>query len=403
VTGLVVFTFGSAMCGLAASELWLVGFRMVQAVGGSMMTPVALAIVTNVFTAPSERARAIGWWAAVSGIGIAAGPLIGGFLVDSLGWKSIFWINVPTGIVAAILAFSVVPESKAAAPRAFDPVGQILVITFLVSVVFGIIEGPNRGWASPLIAGCFVIAASTLTALVSYERRHRQPLVQVGLFTTASFAGSFVMAMVGFLSFAGLLFANTLYLQNVLDLAASTAGLVTLPLALATIIAAPLSGRLMARSGARRPLVFAGVALAAGPLILLLFTEATPLVWLAVPYLIFGAGYGMLNAPINNTAISDLPDDQAGVASAMISTAKQVGSVLGIAIVGTILVSGTGGNLAAGLVTASTLAWWLLAACGGAIAVIAARAAGTPLPVARATAIPNGSDIQGSRRPIPQA
>jgi hypothetical protein len=109
--------------------------------------------------------------------------------------------------------------------------------------------------------------------------------------------------------------------------------------------------------------------MAAGPLILLLFTEATPLVWLAVPYLIFGAGYGMLNAPINNTAISDLPDDQAGVASAMISTAKQVGSVLGIAIVGTILVSGTGGNLAAGLVTASTLAWWLLAACGGAIAV----------------------------------
>jgi len=160
----------------------------------------------------------------------------------------------------------------------------------------------------------------------------------------------------------------------------------------------------MARSGARRPLVVAGVAMAAGPLILLLFTETTPLVWLAVPYLIFGAGYGMLNAPINNTAISDLPDDQAGVASAMISTAKQVGSVLGIAIVGTILVSGTGGNLAAGLVTASTLAWWLLAACGGAIAVIAARAAGTPLPVARATqTIPNGSDIQGSRRPIPQA
>jgi hypothetical protein len=134
-------------------------------------------------------------------------------------------------------------------------VGQILVITFLVSVVFGIIEGPNRGWASPPIRGCFVSAASTLIALVRYERRHRQPLVQVGLFTTATFAGSFVMAMVGFLSFAGLLFANTLYLQNVLDLAASTAGLVTLPLALATIIAAPLSGRLMERSGARRPLV----------------------------------------------------------------------------------------------------------------------------------------------------
>ncbi len=110
----------------------------------------------------------------------------------------------------AILALAFVPESKAAAPRAFDPVGQILVITFLVSVVFGIIEGPNRGWASPLIAGCFVIAASTLIALVRYDRRHRQPLVQVGLFTTASFAGAFVMAMVRFLSFAGLLFANTL-------------------------------------------------------------------------------------------------------------------------------------------------------------------------------------------------
>lgn len=370
-TGLAIFTFGSAMCGLSTTEEWLISFRIVQAVGGSMLTPVALAIVTNVFTHPAARASAIGWWAATSGVGIAAGPLLGGILVDTAGWKSIFWINVPTGIVALTATLVVVPESRASTPRRFDPAGQVLVVGFLTALVFGIIEGGRRSWSSPIILGAFCLAVVCGTLLVLWERRHPEPLVRMDLFTNYSFASAFIISVLGFLGFAGLLFANTLYLQTVRDLSASIAGLLTLPLAAATIIAAPVSGKLMGSRGPRTPLLIAGSALAAGAAMFLMIGTTTALAWLVVPYVVFGAGYGMLNAPINDTAVSELPDDQAGVAASMVSTAKQVGAALGVAVVGTMLVSGTGGDLTAGWADASTQVWMLLTASGLVIVALA--------------------------------
>ncbi|WP_127502736.1 DHA2 family efflux MFS transporter permease subunit [Actinoplanes solisilvae] len=369
--GLAVFTSGSLLCSVAPSDNWLIVFRMFQAVGGSAMTPVALAIITNVFVAPAERARVIGIWAAVSGAGIAAGPLLGGFLIDSIGWRSIFWINVPTGIAAFVLTLLLVPESRAAKPRPLDPPGQIAVIVLLSTLIFAIIETPRFGLVSLPVLGCLVVAVVALLFLLFAERRRPQPLVPLPLFKVRSFTVAFVIAVLGFLAFGGLLFANTLYLQEVRGLAASMAGVLTLPLAVATVIAAPLSGRMMGSVGARSPLLIAGTSMAVGSLLLVLLTPTAPVLLLLIPYAVFGVGYGMLNAPVNDTAISDLPDDRAGVAASLISTAKQVGSAFGVAIVGTVIAARPGDPLPAAFDARGWMAWLLLAACGAGIVALA--------------------------------
>lgn len=378
-TGLSIFTFGSAMCGLSTSEESLIVFRIVQAVGGSMLVPVALAIVASVFTESAARARAIGWWAATSGVGIAAGPLVGGFLVDSTGWKSIFWLNVPIGVIALIATVVVIPESKALQPRLFDPIGQILVMLFLIALVFGIIKMGRRSWTSPMIVRALVLASVALIAMIRWERHHPEPLVRLELFTNYAFASAFAMSVLGFFAFSGLMFANTLYLQTVRDLSPSEAGLLTLPLAAATIITAPISGRTLGSRGPRTPLLLSGSALALGAALLLVSGSTTPLYWLLAPYLVFGAGYGLLNAPINHAALSGLPDDQSGVAAGMVSTAKQVGSALGVAVVGTMLVTSSGVSLAAGWDQACTSVWVLLGAAGVLIAAMSLALPSTAL------------------------
>jgi len=369
--GLTIFTTGSLLCSVAPTDTWLIVFRMYQAVGGSAMTPVALAIVTNIFIEPRDRARAIGIWAAVSGVGIAAGPLIGGVLIDAVGWRSIFWINVPTGALAIVLTLLVIQESRAARPRALDPIGQLFVITFLVSLIFAIIEAPRFAVLSPWIIGSGLLAVTSFAALLRYESRHREPLIPLLLFKQRSFAGAFVVAILGFLAFSGLLFVNTLYLQSVRDLSASLAGVLTLPLAAATVIAAPLSGRLFSAVGARRPFLIAGGCTAVSSLILIVVTPTEPVLWLILPYAIFGVGYGMLNAPVNDTAVSDLPDDQAGVAASLISTSKQVGSALGVAITGTIIAASAGDSMAAAFDARAWIVWVVIAACGLGIVAVA--------------------------------
>jgi EmrB/QacA subfamily drug resistance transporter len=365
--GLGVFTTGSFLCGLSPSDNWLIGFRAVQAVGGSMMTPVALAIITNLFTGKAERARAIGYWAAVAAIGIAAGPVLGGVLVDHFGWPSIFWLNLPVGIAAIALTIATVPESHAARSRPFDPLGQILVMSTLVSLTFSIIEGPFRGWADPWIVGGFVAAAAALFGLVHHERRDAEPLVRVELFAIWPFAVAFITALIGFFAFAGLLFTNTLYLQVVRHLSATSAGLLTLPLAVAAMAAVPLSSRLVGRGASRAALVIAGLCLGVAPLLLLRVGLTTNLIWVVVPYAIFGFGYGMLNDPVNDTAVSQLPDSQAAVAASMISTCKQLGQVLGVALAGCLLAART----ELGDTTARDgHVWLLLAFCGAGILLL---------------------------------
>jgi EmrB/QacA subfamily drug resistance transporter len=373
--GLALFTIGSLLCSVAPSLETLILFRMVQAAGGSMLNPVAMSIITNTFTEPRERARAIGVWGAVTGFSMALGPLAGGVLVHTLGWRSIFWINVPVGIAAFLLAWRFVPESRAEHPRRLDPVGQLLVLTLLASLTFGIIEGPAAGWFSPLIIGCFVLAAAALAGLLWWEPRRAEPLIELRFFRSPPFSGATLVAVCAFASLGGFLFLNTLYLQEVRGMSALQSGLYTLPMAVMTIVASPLSGRLVGGRGTRLPLHIAGTAMALGVLPLTWAGPDTPAWQLFAGYLLFGFGFGMVNTPITNTAVSGMPRARAGVAAAIASTSRQVGTALGVAVIGAVIASGSGPDSPAG--------WWIMFALGLAVLTVGHLSTGS---WARATA-----------------
>jgi EmrB/QacA subfamily drug resistance transporter len=370
VIGLLTFAAGSLLCSLAPNLDTLIVFRMLQAVGGSMLNPVAMSIITNTFTVPRERAQAIGVWAAVVGISMALGPVIGGLLVTSVGWRSIFYINIPVGLVAAVLAMRYIPESKAPVARRVDIPGQAFIILLLSSVTYGIIEGPVDGWSSVRIVGAFLITAVSLAALVVCERRTPEPLIDFRFFRSAPFTAAALIAVAAFAGLGGFLFLNTLYLQDVRGLSALQAGIDTLPMAAMTMVMAPIAGRLVGRGGSRVPLFIAGVALTASCVILAQLSATTPFTWLFTSYVVFGIGFGFVNAPITNAAVSGMPRAQAGVASAIASTSRQVGSTLGVAIVGSLVAASLRTSTRLDFAQASRAGWWVLAGCGAVVLLL---------------------------------
>ncbi|MGW0335835.1 MFS transporter [Streptomyces sp. NPDC003011] len=375
LAGLVVFTLGSALCSLAPDLEALVAFRMVQAVGGSMLNPVAMSIITNTFTDPRERARAIGAWGAVVGISMAAGPLIGGLLVESVGWRSIFWVNLPVGLAALLLTLRHVPESRAPKTRRPDPVGQVLVIVLFGALTYAIIEAPAAGLAT--VAPFAVVALAALGGLLWYEPRRDEPLIDLRFFRSAPFSGATVIALSAFAALGGFLFLSTLYLQNVRGLDALHAGLWMLPMAVPTFLCAPLSGRLVGSFGPRVPLLIAGVAMTASGVLFAAFEAETSDVTLFLGYVLFGIGFGFVNAPITNTAVSGMPRSQAGVAAAVASTSRQLGQTLGVAVVGAVLAAGIGSSpYREVFVSAARPGWWILAGCGFAVLVLGALTSG---------------------------
>jgi EmrB/QacA subfamily drug resistance transporter len=368
--GLVIFTLGSLLCSLAPSLIWLVVFRMVQAVGGSMLNPVAVSIIRNTFDDPRERAQALGVWGAVIGISLGLGPVVGGFLVHAVDWRAIFWVNIPIGVAAIALTARFVPESKADHPRRVDPIGQILVIVLLASLTYSIIEGPEKGWGSTTIVALFFVAVAATGLLLWYERRRYEPLIDVRFFQSIPFSGATLIAVSSFAAFSGFLFLNTLYLQDVRGLSPLDAGLYTLPMAAMTIVMSPISGAIVGRRGPRPPLVASGIFLALSSLMLTGLSPTTSFTWLVAAYLLFGIGFGLVNPPITQTAVSGMPAAQAGVAAAVASTSRQVGQSLGVAVVGVAATSSLHGSLGAGLARASHPGWWIVTACGVGVLVL---------------------------------
>ena len=363
-TGLLLFTLGSLMCSLAPSLGWLIAARVVQALGGSMLNPVALSIVTNTITDAKERARAIGVWGAVFGLSMALGPVVGGVLVSAVGWRAIFWVNVPVGIAALVLTTLFVPESKAPRARRVDPVGQVLVIVALASSTSAIIEGPRHGWGSGLIISLFAVAVVSVLGLVTYENRREEPLIDPRFFRSMPFSGATVIAVSAFLCLSGFLFLNALYLQDVRGFSAVKTGLMTLPMAGGNMLLSPISGRIVGSRGPRLPLMGASVFLGLAALVMTTFTPTTSLLVVAGAYVLMGLGFGFVNAPITNTAVSGMPRSQAGVAAAVASTSRQAGSSLGVAVFGSILASG-------GTFThASHVCWWVAVGCAVLIGVL---------------------------------
>jgi EmrB/QacA subfamily drug resistance transporter len=356
--GLATFGAGSLLCGLAPSIGWLVAARALQAIGGTMLNPVAMAIVATTFPQPAERARAIGVFGSVSGLSLALGPILGGALVDGLGWRWIFWVNAPIVAAAVVCVALFVPESRAARPRRFDPVGQVLVVLLLGSVVYALIE-PGR-------LGLLVVAGLAGLGLVAYERRRADPLLELRLFRSLPFSSAIVMALFALCGFGAFLFVTTQYLQDVRGLSALAAGLCLLPVGVLVVVLSPFTGRLVGTRGPRLPLVVAGTALALGGAAASLWLgPGTPLPAVLAIYLLFGVFLGTVNPPITNTAVSGMPRSMAGVAASLASVGRQTGTTLGVALAGTI-----GG----------AAVWRLVLGLGAGIVVLAVLGTVTPAP-----------------------
>ncbi len=362
--GLTIFGAGSLLCGVAPSIGWLIAARVLQAVGGTMLNPVAMAIVVAAFPDRVERARAIGVFGSVSGLALALGPILGGALVDGLGWHFIFWINVPI-VAAAIVATALfVPESRAVRARRFDPVGQLLMITVLGCVVYAIIESKALGWTSPVILGLLGIAVLCVLGILWYEPRRIDPLLELRLFRSVPFSSAILIALFGLCAFGAFLFVSTQYLQDVRGMSALNAGLCLLPVGVLVVLLSPNTGRLVGLRGPRLPLVIAGIALAVGGCALLWLGLTTPLPAVLGMYALVGIFMSALNPPITNTAVAGMPASMTGVAASLASAGRQTGTTLGVAISGTIVASGRDYTEAAHGV------WWMLLGLGIAIVLL---------------------------------
>jgi EmrB/QacA subfamily drug resistance transporter len=358
--GLAVFGVASLACALAPSLGALVAARAVQGAGASMLSPVALAIVVNAMPDPRERAQAIGVWASVFGLSMAAGPVAGGALIAAFGWRSVFWVNAPVIVAAVILSAVFLPESRAARPRRLDLPGQVLLTVAVCVPVAVLIEGPRIGWASPLAGAGYLVTGTAVAAFIMVEPRRREPLMDLGLFRRPSFSTAVLGAVAVFAALTVTLLLNTLYLQHTRGWTPLSAGIATLPMAFGATVCAPLSGKLVGRFGPRRPLLLAGTFITTGGISLVDLGQHTPVALLLLAYLLIGTGFGFANAPITNTAVTGLPPARAGVAGAVTSTARQLGSAIGIAVAGGLAASVPPARLA----QASHPGWLVVTACG---------------------------------------
>jgi EmrB/QacA subfamily drug resistance transporter len=383
--GLVLFALGSLLCSLAPNIGVLIAARFLQAVGGSMLNPVAMSIITQTFSGRVERARAVGVWGAVVGISMALGPIVGGVLIDLFSWQWVFLINLPICLIALVATIVVVPESKSRRVRSLDPIGQGLAILFMAGVIFGLIEGPGMGWTDGRTLGIFAVAVVAFVAFCVYELRRTDPFIELRFFRSVPFTAATVTGVCAFAAYGAFLFMMSIYLQSIRGYSPVETGLMFLPLAVGTLIFSPVSGRLVGRYGTRPSLVVAGTLIAAASAWLAQLDQFTPNWQLLIVFGVFGVGFGMVNAPITTAAVSGMPRERAGAASAIASTSRQVGVSVGVALSGTIAGSVIAANAdSAGAVSEMAPLWWV--AVGLALTIVAIGVYSTTDAAARTTA-----------------
>jgi len=375
--GLALFVAGSWLCTLAPSLAWLVAARAVQGAGASCMNPSALGIITSTITSPARRSKAIGIWDAAYGLSMVIGPLAGAALTRLAGWRAVFDPGITVGLAALALTALVAPESRAPHKRRSDPAGQVLVTVLLATLATAIIQAPGWGWLAPRTVTLAALAMVALATLVRAEVRRPDPLIQLALFRRASFTGACLMGTCGIAALAGAGFLSSLYLQDARSMSALHAALAIWPMPAAMAACAPLAGIVIARRGSRIPAVAAGIALAASSVALTRLTGTVcPAVLTTIAYALFGAGVGLLSPAITHGVMSGVPDDQAGLASGMNSSSRQLGQCLGVAVIGTVLASSLHGPSPSGYLDAARTGWWVIAGCG--LCVLLAGLASAP-------------------------
>ncbi|BAJ28126.1 MULTISPECIES: MFS transporter [Kitasatospora] len=349
--GLALFTLGSAGAALAGGLGGigaLVAARMLQGVGAALLTPGSLAILRQVFTDERERARAIGLWSGVSALGLSVGPVVGGPMVDAFGWAGVFWINVPVGLVGLVLAYRVLPE-VAPRPRRVDAVGLALSAGGLGALVYGLVEGTGRGWTDGRVLACGLAAAVLLGLFVLVELRVAEPMLELRMFRDRVLAGALLSGLMVSFGMFGALFFLPLMLQGVMRWSPTAAGYAGLPMSVVIVFAAPLSGRLTARYGPRRPLAL-GIALCAVGLGGLSLYSGQAHYWsYAWALVLLGLGMGLTFTPVSIAVLGRVAPERTGMASAAVNTLRELGGVLGIAVLGAVLTDRLTGALTGSL------------------------------------------------------
>ena len=362
VIGITLVAFGSLVCALAPNSATLITGRAVTGVGAALELPSSLAILAVTYKDAVERGRAIGIWASCNGLAMAIGPTLGGLLVDTAGWRSIFYVVIPVCVLGVALALRSVPESHNPEGRSLDPVGQLLAIAALSALSFVVIEGGHWGWTSPVILALAAVALAAGALFHAVEARQRGAMVPLDIFAKAPFNAS--LAIAGLMTFGmyAMTFLTPLYLQSVRGATALMAGLLLVPMSLTFVAVSQASGPLMKRIGARA-MMASGMALMGGGLLLLTAISATTsLIAIEVALIVIGVGLGMNTGPVNAVAVANVPPARSGTASGLLNTARMVGATLGIAVLGAIFAAHAGGGTADGMITGLRLAF-----LGGAI------------------------------------
>lgn len=344
LTGLAIFTLASLGCGLSGSGGQLIAFRALQGVGAALLMPGTLSILTVTFP-PEERSRAIGLWAGVSGLALALGPTLGGWIVENSGWETVFFINVPIGILAFAIAWRTVRESVSEETRHLDLPGLALGTGGLFALTFGLIEANQRGWSDPLIIGSLVLAGILLVAFLVWEHRSPKAMMPLTFFRIPTFsAGNTVAFSVSLGMFSIFLFV-TLYMQAIRGYTPLETGVRFLPMTVMIIVTAPIAGHVAQRIGPRIPMTYGLTMASAGLLGLTLITPTTPFWMIAILFVMMGHGLGATMAPMTAAVMGSVGPQRAGLGSAMTNTSREVGGVVGIALLGTVLFDRLGSTL----------------------------------------------------------
>jgi EmrB/QacA subfamily drug resistance transporter len=364
--GLIAFTIGSLLCGLAWSEASLIGARAIQGLGAATISPAALAILMTTFAEGRERNIALGVWGAVGGFGAAAGVLLGGVLTDALSWEWIFFVNIPVGLVAVLLAPMLLGESRDTRVKTFDALGAVLVTSGLTTLVLGITQGHQWGWSSGREIGIFALSAALLGGFVVWENHAAEPLMRFGILRTKTVLGANVAGFILGTALFSMFLMLTLYMQQVLGYSAMKTGVAYLAVAGTSIVWANVAAALVNRVGVR-PLIAGGMAILT--LGMVLFTQVSVggsyAANLLPGFLIVALGMALCFVPISIAALAGVKQAEAGIASGLINTSQQIGGAVGIALLSTIAISRTENEVASGtavpqaLTSGFQLAFWV--------------------------------------------
>jgi EmrB/QacA subfamily drug resistance transporter len=334
--GLTWFGLSSALASTVSTPTQLIVARGLMGIGGAFIFPTTLSILTNTFRDPGERAMAIGVWAGVSGIGIALGPLAGGFLVEQFGWGSVFLVNLPICAMALLLSWRFVPNTSDRAESPLDPVGALFSIVGFLFFLYGIIEGPDKGWSSPVVSISIGLGIVFITLFALWEWRSPAPMLDVRFFKNARFSAASATITLMFFGFYASTFLLTQYFQFILGYSPLKAGVLLVPTAVGLMVGSPLAPRLVNRAGTKR-VVILGLALVATGMACYASNTIMSDFWLGlVVRLITGLGFGITSAPVTESIMGSLPPSRAGVGSAVNDTTRQTGGALGVAVIGSI-------------------------------------------------------------------